>query len=110
MPRNRSVSWLPSVWGRKAIQGALVWEGDQPWLHTPSGPILLAIPADAEIPLVPFAPAGPAGHGPGVRQEVIVVGKRSHQGGRLVLVVRYLTGLARQGASAIGIPPEGVSH
>lgn len=106
MSRSRSVSWLPSVWGRKAIQGALVWEVDQPWLHTPSGPVLLAIPADAELPLAPFAPAGPTGGGLTSRHEVIVVGKRSHQGGRLVLAVRYLTSLARQGASVIGMSQE----
>ncbi|MBI2916384.1 MAG: hypothetical protein HYY01_00165 [Chloroflexi bacterium] len=84
-----------------------MWEGGQPWLHTPSGPVLLSIPADAELPLAPFSPAGAARYGRAARHEVIVVGKRSRQGGYLVLAVRYLTNLARQGASAAGIYPDG---
>ncbi len=93
MARRSAVSWLPSVWGRKAMQGALVWESGQPWLHTPSGPILLAIPADMELPPVPLMPPGTSGDPVSRGAEVIVVGKRYHKDGRLVMAVRYFTTL-----------------
>lgn len=91
------MSWFPSIWGRKAFQGALVWESGQPWLHTPSGRILLAISAEVQLPaLAPSIPAGRSSHPVPAGPEVIVVGKRSLKGGQLVVAVGYLMALARR--------------
>ena len=93
MARQRTFGWLPSVWGGKAVQGALVWESGQPWLYTPDGRVLLAVPATVELPVVePLPTASPVGE-PMPRAEVMVVGKRLHRDGQLVMVVRNLMAL-----------------
>ncbi len=75
--------------GEIAAVGTLVWEGSQPYLDTPSGRILLAIPPDMAIPS-PTATSRPGGSSPVAQLLVVVVGKWSIKNGQLAIAVRYL--------------------
>ncbi|MBI2853932.1 MAG: hypothetical protein HYX87_03310, partial [Chloroflexi bacterium] len=88
VPPLQPITLLP---GEIATLGYPFWEEGQPYLETPSGRILLLIPADVGLPFLKPPATSDPGSPPGlVRPQVIAVGQWSLKGGQLIIAVRYL--------------------
>ena len=98
---------LPSLQaGEISAVGDFLWEGGQPYLDTPSGRILLVIPADMKPPVAqPSTSSGTSSTPPAQsRLQVMAVGKWSIKSGQLVIAARYLQPWAVPVPEPVSIP------